>query len=77
MRMFGGFGGTFMKEYHSLVPKTEPESEYEDRITLYEAYHHLNHYAIFGGGYKGGALRLLEGLVRKYGKDASKGKGEL
>ena len=36
MKMFGGFGGAFMNEYHRLCPKTEPVSEYEDRINLYE-----------------------------------------
>ena len=67
MHMFGGFGAGFWKEYHAIVPKTEPESEYEDRVKLYESYHHLNHWAIFGGGYKSGAVGLLKGLVRKYG----------
>nr|KAK5450419.1 hypothetical protein LTR18_000435 [Exophiala xenobiotica] len=67
MHMFGGFGAGFWKEYHAIVPKTEPESEYEDRVKLYESYHHLNHWAIFGGGYKSGAVGLLEGLLRKYG----------
>lgn len=36
MRMFGGFGKTFLEEYHRLCPKTEPVNEYDDRITLYE-----------------------------------------
>ena len=36
MKMFGGFGSEFMKEYHRLCPKTEPVEEYEDRIILYE-----------------------------------------
>ena len=36
MRMFGGFGEGFWKEYHALCPKTEPVGEYEDRIALYE-----------------------------------------
>ena len=36
MRMFGGFGAGFMKEYHALCPKTEPVGEYEDRVRLYE-----------------------------------------
>jgi protein-ribulosamine 3-kinase len=67
MNMFGGFSRNFWKEYHSLLPKTEPVEEYEDRLALYESYHHLNHYAIFGGGYKGGAMRILKGLLRKYG----------
>ena len=36
MRMFGGFGGSFLKEYHSICPKTDPVEEYEDRVSLYE-----------------------------------------
>ncbi|CAF9911541.1 MAG: hypothetical protein GOMPHAMPRED_007445 [Gomphillus americanus] len=36
MQMFGGFGGSFLEEYHKLVPKTEPVEEYDDRIRLYE-----------------------------------------
>ncbi|KAG9951941.1 Ketosamine-3-kinase, partial [Aureobasidium melanogenum] len=70
MRMFGGFGGSFFKEYHEIVPKTEPVDEYEDRLALYELYHHLNHHAIFGGGYKSGAISIMSNLIGKYGKDA-------
>ncbi|MCJ1302071.1 1-phosphatidylinositol-3-phosphate 5-kinase [Hypocenomyce scalaris] len=36
MKMFGGFGGAFMREYHEVCPKTEPVGEYEDRVSLYE-----------------------------------------
>jgi fructosamine-3-kinase len=36
MKMFGGFGGSFLNEYHDLCPKTEPVREYEDRVKLYE-----------------------------------------
>ena len=36
MRMFGGFGAAFWKEYGELVPKSEPAEEWEDRLTLYE-----------------------------------------
>ncbi len=49
-----------------MCPKTEPVNEYEDRVKLYEVYHHLNHYAIFGGGYKGGASTIMRDLHRKY-----------
>lgn len=68
MNMFGGFGGAFFKEYHQLVPKTEPVAEYDDRIQLYELYHHLNHHALFGGGYRSGAVRIMKELVGRYGK---------
>lgn len=30
-------------------------------------YHHLNHHAIFGGGYRSGAVSIMEKLIRKYG----------
>jgi protein-ribulosamine 3-kinase len=67
MRMFGGFGREFWEEYHALVPKTEPVGEWEDRVALYELYHHLNHYALFGGGYRSGAVRIMRDLIKKYG----------
>jgi fructosamine-3-kinase len=44
MKIFGGFGGSFLQEYHKLVPKTEPAAEYEDRVSLYGLYHLLNHH---------------------------------
>ena len=69
MKMFGGFGGSFLKEYHKLVPKTEPAEEYEDRVALYELYHHLNHHALFGGGYRSGAVSIMKNLIAKYGSD--------
>jgi fructosamine-3-kinase len=43
---FGGFGNDFLEEYHSICPKTEPVEEYDDRVMLYELYHHLNHHAM-------------------------------
>ncbi|KID88800.1 phosphotransferase enzyme family protein [Metarhizium guizhouense ARSEF 977] len=67
MNMFGGFGASFWKEYERLVPKAEPKHEWEDRVALYELYHHLNHFAIFGGGYRGGAMSLMRKLIAKYG----------
>ncbi|KAK3944462.1 fructosamine kinase [Diplogelasinospora grovesii] len=66
-RMFGGFGGSFWDEYEKLVPKTEPKEEWNDRLLLYELYHHLNHFAMFGGGYKSGAMSIIKKLISKYG----------
>lgn len=68
MKMFGGFGSTFFSAYHRIVPKTEPVEEYEDRVRLYELYHHLNHHAIFGAGYKSGAMSIMQKLIKKYGR---------
>ena len=30
-------------------------------------YHHLNHWALFGGGYKDGAMSIMKRLHSKYG----------
>ncbi|OAQ80364.1 fructosamine kinase [Purpureocillium lilacinum] len=67
MRMFGGFGAAFWNEYNELVPKAEPREEWEDRVALYELYHHLNHFAMFGGGYRGGAMSIMRKLTAEYG----------
>ncbi|PHH83394.1 hypothetical protein CDD82_1623 [Ophiocordyceps australis] len=67
MHMFGGFSSAFWSEYHELVPKMEPQSEWRDRVLLYELYHHLNHLALFGGGYRGGAMSIMKKLTAKYG----------
>ncbi|GAB0136253.1 hypothetical protein EsDP_00004562 [Epichloe bromicola] len=71
MIMFGGFGGSFWKEYEKLLPKAEPREEWEDRVAMYELYHHLNHFAMFGGGYRGGAMSIMKKLIAKYGKTES------
>ena len=36
MKMFGGFSASFFDEYHQLLPKTEPQKEYDDRVNLYQ-----------------------------------------
>ncbi|KAI4260827.1 MAG: hypothetical protein L6R42_003858 [Xanthoria sp. 1 TBL-2021] len=69
MRMFGGFSSGFFHEYHRLIPKTHPKSEYNDRLCLYQLYQWLNHYALFSGGYREDAMECMEKLVEKYGKE--------
>lgn len=36
MRQFGGFSAGLFHEYHRLVPKTEPRSDYGARLKLYQ-----------------------------------------
>lgn len=67
MRMFGGFDREFEKEYHTICPKMEPVEEYNDRIRLYELYHHLNHATIFGNSYRSGAVSIMRELQKRYG----------
>jgi len=59
-RMFGGFNSSFWEGYHRKIPKTQ---NYEKRAMLYELHHHLNHYNIFGSGYRSGALSLMQRIL--------------
>ena len=45
-----------LEGYRELIPKDEG---FERRFALYEAYHQLNHYNLFGGGYSSAALSRL------------------
>ena len=46
--IFGGFPKSFFTTYHEYFPKTEPVSQYDLRMKLYELFHYLNHTLIFG-----------------------------
>lgn len=59
-RLFGGFGTEFYRAYEHASP-AEPGSEV--RQTLYNLYHLLNHYNLFGGGYASGVVDSLRALV--------------
>lgn len=60
--MFGGFGPAFYRAYEQAWPL---DRGYESRKDLYNLYHVLNHYNLFGGGYGSraqGMLARLQGL---------------
>jgi len=50
--MFGGFGEAFYRAYDSHYPRTQV---YSVKREVYNLYHYLNHYNLFGGGYLGGS----------------------
>ena len=58
--LFGGFGAGFYAAYNEAWP---PDPGYKTRRDLYNLYHVLNHYNLFGGGYAGQALRLMQSLL--------------
>lgn len=60
MAWCAGFGGAFWEGYREVIPAAPL---FRRREPLYEAYHKLNHYNLFGGGYLGDAQNLLESLV--------------
>ena len=57
MSWCAGFGNSFWEGYRSLIPE---DDGFLDRKPLYDAYHQLNHYNLFGGGYIGSARGHLE-----------------
>jgi len=69
MSWCAGFGNQFWEGYRSLIPQ---DDGFLDRKPLYDAYHQLNHYNLFGGGYIGSARSHLENLKRKLDTKTSK-----
>lgn len=55
MTMFGGFSERFYKAYNEINPLP---SDWKERNKLYQLYHVLNHYYLFGGGYGRQALQI-------------------
>ncbi len=58
--MFGGFDGRFYAAYREVWPLADG---HEDRMQIYQLYHHLNHLNLFGGGYLGGCESILRRFV--------------
>ncbi|MGB5179920.1 MAG: fructosamine kinase family protein [Gammaproteobacteria bacterium] len=58
--LFGGFGPDFYAAYNNAWPL---DSGYRTRKTLYNLYHILNHFNMFGGGYLGQAQGMLDSLL--------------
>lgn len=60
MSLFGGFGARVWEAYHEARPL---RPGWRHRLGLYELYHVLNHFNLFGGSYAAQASRLLRQYV--------------
>jgi len=58
--LFGGFPADFYRGYNAVFPL---KSGYEHRKTLYNLYHIINHFNLFGGGYAAQANRMIEQIL--------------
>src|SRR5262249_15620996 len=58
--LFGGFTASFYDAYRSDYA---PDAGYSTRRTLYNLYHVLNHWNLFGGGYGAQAERMVAELL--------------
>lgn len=59
-RLFGGFGASFYAAYQAAWPLAAGA---DVRVTLYNLYHVLNHFNLFGGGYLQQAQRMIQRLL--------------
>lgn len=59
-RLFGGFAPAFYRAYEEEWPLAPGAAE---RGRIYELYHLLNHYHLFGASYRGACLAILRELV--------------
>jgi fructosamine-3-kinase len=58
--LFGGFPEAFYQGYQSAWPL---ESGYQERKVLYNLYHILNHFNMFGGSYAGQAEQMMKQVI--------------
>ena len=63
--LFGGFGERFYQAYDATWPL---DDGYPTRRVLYNLYHVLNHFNLFGGGYEAQAQRMVERLLSETGR---------
>lgn len=62
--LFGGFPGAFYRAYAEAWPLADGHGV---RAQLYNLYHVLNHAHLFGGGYAGQAVRMIDALLAEAG----------
>ncbi len=61
MSWCAGFSPAFYEAYWSVIKKDE--GGFEERKVMYQLYHILNHYNMFGGGYRSQAMGMLKQLL--------------
>jgi fructosamine-3-kinase len=59
--LFGRFPSSFYAAYNAAYPL---DAGYAQRKTLYNLYHIINHFNLFGGGYGAQANRMIDQLLR-------------
>ncbi|OMO78664.1 hypothetical protein CCACVL1_14215 [Corchorus capsularis] len=61
MSWCAGFGGSFYNAYFEVMPK---QPGFEKRRDIYLLYHYLNHYNLFGSGYRSSAMSIIDDYLR-------------
>jgi len=63
-QLFGGFGREFYAAYENAWPL---DAGWRERVALYNLYHVLNHFNLFGGSYLAQANAMAEKLLAELG----------
>ena len=58
--LFGGFKSAFYRGYNEVW---QLDSGYQQRKSIYNLYHVLNHFNLFGGGYANQAQRIIAQII--------------
>jgi len=61
--LFGGFSQDFYAAYNAHFPF---DPEYKTRKQLYNLYHILNHFNLFGGGYASQSAKMTKSLLSEF-----------
>jgi len=62
MSWCAGFDKGFWDAYNAIIPK---EPGWDNRHDIYQLYHYLNHFNLFGGGYYRQCDSILQRLISK------------
>ena len=62
MSWCAGFDRDFWDAYNAIIPKA---IGWDDRHDIYQLYHYLNHFNLFGGGYYSQCDSILQRLISK------------
>jgi len=57
--LFGGFSEAFYRSYHAILPRSE---HYTVKRDIYNLYHYLNHYNLFGASYLSDCERCFQSI---------------
>lgn len=67
--LFGGFSAQFYAGYNEVFPL---DSGYQQRKPLYNLYHIINHFNLFGGHYEQQALQVINALLKQASTQSKK-----
>jgi len=60
--LFGGFSQQFYAGYNDVFPL---DTDYPKRKPLYNLYHVINHFNLFGGAYEQQAIQIMQSLLQQ------------